>query len=417
MSDRPSDGRPSSPRTILHVDMDAFFASVEVREDAALAGRPVVVGAAPRGGRGRGVVAAASYEAREFGIHSAMPISEAWRRCPEAVWLRPRLGLYAQVSERIFRVLGRYTDLVEPLSLDEAFLDVTASAALFGDGVEIARRIRAELEERERLTASVGVASSKFLAKLASDLEKPDGLVVVPVGGEREFLAPLGVERLWGAGPRTQQRLHAMGLARIGQVAAARPELLTEAFGDARGRHLRRLARGVDDRAVVPDRERKSLGREVTFRADVADREVVESTLLGLCEQVARRLRRHGLAGSTVAVKLRWEGFETVTRQATLEAAVHTTERIWPEARRLLRDADRPRRRVRLVGVTLSGLVAADARQLSLFGAGGAGSDEHVARAVDRLVERFGEDAVVRAAALGRSGPGSPETTLRREAR
>ena len=402
-------------RTILHVDMDAFFASVEAREDPRLRGRPVVVGADPKGGRGRGVVAAASYEARAYGIHSAMPISEAWRRCPHAAYRRPRLGLYGRISDRIFAIFERYTDAVEPLSLDEAFLDVTGSRALFGDGVEIARRIRAEVLEEERLTASVGVAPSKFLAKLGSDLEKPDGLVSVPPGSEREFLGPLEVARLWGAGEKSLARFHELGVRTIGDVAVLPLERLTAAFGEARGRHFHRLARGHDDREVVPDRERKSLGRESTFGHDVQDRDTVLHTLLELCDQVARRLRRRRLAGATVTVKLRWAGFETVTRQETLEGAVNTTERIWPVARRLLRRADRPGSAVRLVGVSVSALRPAGEGQLSLFSNGGRRRDERVADAVDRLAERFGDDVLVRAALLDRHGPGSPATTLRRD--
>lgn len=378
--------------------MDAFFAAVEARENPALRGRPLVVGADPKGGRGRGVVAAASYEAREFGIGSAMPISRAWRLCPEAVYLRPRLDLYAGVSERISEIFHRYTDRVEPLSLDEAFLDVTASRSLFGDGPTIARSIMREIRGGERLTASVGVAASKFVAKLASDLEKPDGLVVVPPGKEVAFLAPLGIERLWGAGPRARERFARLGVSSIGDVTALPPEVLTRAFGEARGRHFSRLARGLDDRPVVPDRERKSLGRETTFPEDVADRAAVEAALLSLCDQVARRLRRRGLAGTTVTVKLRFEGFETTTRRTTLRGPVQAADRLWPIARTLFREADRRDRRIRLVGVSVSGL--GHAVQLSLFGREEAEPDTRVARALDLLVERFGEQAVTRAALL-----------------
>lgn len=388
----------TDPRAILHVDMDAFFAAVETRENPSLRGRPVVVGADPAGGRGRGVVAAASYEAREYGIGSAMPISRAWRLCPRAVFLRPRPSLYAEVSERISEIFHRYTELVEPLSLDEAFLDVTASRPLFGRGTEIARAIKREIRERERLTASVGVAASKFVAKLASDLRKPDGLVVVRAGGETEFLAPLGIERLWGAGPRARETFARMGISTIGEVATRPVEELVGAFGETRGRIFSRLARGVDDRPVVADRERKSLGRETTFPEDVADRATVEAALLSLCDQVARRLRRRGLAGSTVTVKVRWESFDTVTRQTTLGGPVNAADRIWPIARRLFRDADRPRRRVRLVGVSVSGL--GHALQLSLFRETEPAADARVARAIDLLAERFGEGAVTRAVLL-----------------
>lgn len=387
-------------RAILHVDMDAFFASVEEREDPSLRGDPVVVGADPRGGDGRGVVAAANYAAREYGIHSAQPISEAYRRCPHAHFLRPRGGLYREVSRSIFRVFHRYTDQVEALSIDEAFLDVTASRRLFGDGPEIARRIKEDVREEESLTASVGVATSKFVAKLASDLEKPDGLVVVEPGEERGFLAPLEIERLWGAGPKARETFRRLGVGTIGDVAELPRRRLVDAFGEARGRRFHELARGVDERSVEPETERKSLGKEHTFGEDVADRDRVRRELLELCEEVARSLRRKGLAGSTVTVKLRWEGFETVTRQTTLDRPVDTTERIWSAARALLQRADRPSRKVRLVGVYLAGLSGEDERQLSLFGEGGEARDEQVAAAVDRVVERFGDEAMTRAEIL-----------------
>jgi len=389
----------NSARTILHVDMDAFYAAVEVRENPDLVGRPVVVGADPKGGRGRGVVAAAGYEARQYGIRSAMPISEAYRRCPHAAFVRPRGSLYSEVSGRIFEVFDRYTDLVEPLSIDEAFLDVTASGALFGDGRAIARSVKNEIRREESLSASVGVAPAKFLAKLASDLEKPDGLVVVDPGSEVEFLAPLAIERLWGAGPKTLERLYAVGIRTFGDMQARGREELVRLFGEAAGGRFYRLCRGVDERPVRSERARKSLGKEITFDADVMDRRAVERTLLRLCEQVATALRRRDLAGSTVTVKLRWEGFETVTRQVSLPRPVNTFEGIWPVAARLLREADRKRRRVRLVGVSLSGLVSEGRGQLSLFEAA-EGGDRQVARAVDALKKRFGRGAVTRAELL-----------------
>lgn len=396
-------------RTILHVDMDAFFASVEAREDPSLRGRPVVVGADPKAGEGRGVVAAASYAAREYGIHSAMPISEAYRRYPDAAYLRPRGELYSRVSRSVFEILERYTDLVEKLSIDEAFLDVTASRRLFGDGVEIARKIRREIREELELTASVGVAGSKFVAKVASDLDKPDGLVVVPEREAAEFLAPLEIERLWGAGPRAVERFQAIGVETIGDAAALDVETLVRTFGDKGGRRFHRLCRGVDDRPVRPERERKSLGKESTFAEDVEDRARVRRKLLALTEEVVRSLRAKGIAGTTVVLKLRWEGFETVTRQRTLERPVHTTEAAWPVVEELFEAADRPERRIRLVGVSMAGLVDEDRRQLSLFSdEEGERRDERVAAAVDAVTERYGNRSVTRAAVLqdrGSSGP------------
>jgi len=413
-------GRPGEPererppvRTILHVDMDAFFAAVEVREDPSLAGRPVIIGADPRDGRGRGVVSTASYEARAFGVHSAMPISQAWRRCPHGVYLPPRMSLYGEISSRIFEIFGRFTDRVEPLSLDEAFLDVTASRDLFGDGPTIARTIKRAISDEERLTASVGVASSKYVAKVASDLDKPDGLVVVPAGAEAEFLAPLDLSRLWGAGAVTQRKLRRLGLETIGDVARIDPALLESALGAAMGGRFHRLSRGLDYRPVHRGAPRKSLGKEVTFGTDQENRERVERTLLGLCEGVARALRRGAFAGRTVHVKLRWDGFETHTRQRTLDRPVWTTERLWPVARELFREMDDRRRRVRLIGVSVTGFAEDTPRQLSMFEGGadgeqpapdGDGADEKIAGAVDALEDRFGRGAVTRAALLDRGG-------------
>jgi nucleotidyltransferase/DNA polymerase involved in DNA repair len=389
-----------SPRTILHVDLDAFYAAVEVRENPALAGRPVVVGADPRGGRGRGVVAAASYEARAFGIHSAMPIGQAYRRCPTAAFLRPRGRLYAAVSERFMAILARYTDLVEPLSIDEAFLDVTASAALFGDGAAIARRIKDDVRREERISASIGVAPSKFLAKIASDLRKPDGLVVVPPDGTEAFLRDLPVQRLWGAGPKSLAGFQRLGTATIGAVARLPVERLIDVFGPALGQHFHTLASGHDPRAVLRDHQRKSVGRESTFAEDVHDRAVVEQTLLALVEQVARRLRRHSLMGQTVHLKLRTADFTTITRQEQLPAPADTSEALWPAARRLLAKADRTRQAIRLIGVSVS--LFEGEQQLALFSDR---EDRHrrVAQALDRLTEKFGSEAIKRGSLRERS--------------
>ena len=420
--------RPPEPRTrtVLHVDMDAFYAAVEIRENPSLRGKPVVIGSDPRKGKGRGVVSTANYEARRYGVHSALPISVAWRRCPQAVYIRPRIGFYAEISGRIFDIFRSFTDQVETLSLDEAFLDVTASRRLFGDGPEIAARIRRRIAEEERLTASVGVAANKYVAKVASDLEKPDALVVVPAGTECDFLAPLEVSRLWGAGPKVQARLARLGLHTIGQVAALDPAALEASIGRKLGRRLHHLANGRDARRVDPAAGRKSLGKEVTFPEDVTDRDHAEHTLLGLCEGVARGLRKRGIAGRTVHLKLRWDGFETHTRQRRLERPADTTETIWPVARALFRKADDPRRRVRLIGVSLSGFDAPTAEQLGLLdgldpaasadgrgvGSGdvsgygpGRGPERRLAETMDTLTERFGRDALKRAALLDARSP------------
>ncbi len=393
-------------KTILHVDMDAFYAAVEMREDPSLADKPVVIGSDPKGGRARGVVSTANYAARKYGVHSAMPISQAYRRCPHAVFIRPRISLYAEISSAIFEIFRSFTDQVEGLSLDEAFLDVTASRRLFGSGPEIAAQVRKRIRDEERLTASVGVAASKYVAKVASDLEKPDGLVVVPAGTEAAFLAPLDVSRLWGAGPKTQTRLRRLGFHKIGDLARVDPAVLEASLGRS-GRHFHNLANGLDPRRVKSSLGRKSLSKEVTFSEDVADRARVERTLLGLCDGVARAVRRKHLAGRTIQLKYRWDGFETHTRQKTLRQPAMTTEEIWPVARDLFRSADEPSRRIRLIGIGMTGFDPAAAPQLDLLDAEGqpAQTDapgHKVAEAVDALADRFGSAAVVRAALLGK---------------
>ena len=347
------------------------------------------------------MVAAASYEARRFGVHSALPIAQAYRRCPQAVFLRPRGALYAEVSERFMAILGEFTDLVEPLSIDEAFLDVTASQTLFGSGAAIARRIKEEVRRRERLTASIGVAPVKFVAKIASDLEKPDGLVVVGPGAVRAFLAGVPIARLWGAGPRAVERFHSLGVATIGDVAALSLEQLIEIFGEAGGRHYHALSQGRDERRVDPEHARKSVGRETTFAADVRDRAHVEAVLLNLLEEVAYRMRRKGLSGSTVTVKLRTADFHTVTRQRGLQAPADTTELMWPAVRELFRHADRSTQAIRLVGVAVSDFDAP--AQLALFAAPGAEKGKRIAGALDAVAARFGGGAIRRGMTRGRA--------------
>jgi nucleotidyltransferase/DNA polymerase involved in DNA repair len=389
-------------RTILHADMDAFFAAVEAREDPSIADKAIVVGADPQGGRGRGVVAACNYEARKFGIHSAMPISEAHRRCPGAAFLRPRMHLYADASERIIHIFEGFTELVEKISIDEAFLDVTASDRLFGDGVNIARRIKQEVTEQEKLTVSIGVAPNKFLAKLASDLEKPDGLTVVEPGNEKEFLRPLPVERLWGVGDVTARKLHQYGIWKIGDIADSPRGLLERQFGVHSGARLRRLANGEDDRPVETGGERKQISRETTFLTDTDDRELIERTMLGLTEEVSARLRRKGLSARTVTIKLRLAPFETHTKRHTVDEDLFTTDAIWPIAQQLLAAADPGDRPIRLIGVGVSGLHEREAEtQLGLFEAEGSGSAERVADVMDKVSEKFGRGALKRGKLIG----------------
>jgi DNA polymerase IV len=389
----------AAPRTILHVDMDAFYAAVEQRDRPELRGRPVIVGADPRGGQGRGVVATASYEARKFGVGSAMPISQAWRACPHGVYVRPDMEKYSGVSRQVMDVLRRFTDAVEPVSIDEAFLDVTGSRRLFGSaggpatGEEIARALKEAVKETTRLTASVGVASSKLVAKVASDMRKPDGLVVVPPGTEAAFLAPLPVRRLWGVGPKMEEVLLKMGVHTIGELARCDPGRLERRVG-THGHDLLELALGRDTRPVAKESEEaKSLGQEHTFDADTADLERLRATLLELCDAVARRLRQHDTRARTLTLKYRNEDFETSTRAETIAVPTDSGDEMFAAVWRLFRGLH-GRRKVRLLGVYASGL--GGAAQMPLFAAGPSPAD--VAR--DLVDGRFGEGALTRASLL-----------------
>jgi len=388
---------PSAPRTIIHVDMDAFYASVEQRDRPDLRGRSVIVGADPGG---RGVVSAASYEARRFGVHSAMPIGRAARLCPDGVFLPVDMQKYARVSRQILAVLAEFTPLLEPLSIDEAFLDVTQTRALFGAGQEQARRIKSRIRDAVGLTASVGVASNKFIAKVASDLRKPDGLVVVAPGKEGEFLAPLPIARLWGVGRVTASDLETMGIRTIGQLAAIPPAHLESRFG-RNGILLGALAHGMDDRAVEPFAPPKSMGAEETFDRDHLDVERLRATLRSQAERVARELRAEGYAGRTVTLKLRYADFSTITRSHT-DDPTQDGLKVYQEASALLARVAL-RQPVRLIGLSVSELGPAGEGQLSLLGPD-ASRRARLAEALDRLVERFGEESIGPASLLPRRG-------------
>jgi len=406
------------PRTILHLDLDAFYASVEQLDDPTLRGRPVIVG----GTSNRGVVCAASYEARRFGVRSAMPSVRARRLCPDGVFLRPRFERYGELSDRIFDIYRRYTPLVEPLSLDEAFLDVTASRALHGEGPAIAAAIRSAVRAESGLTVSAGVAEVKLAAKIATDFGKPDGLTVVPPGGVAAFLAPLPVGRLWGVGEVTEGSLRALGVATIGDLARLPEAALAAAIGGERAHALRELARGHDDRDVVPDEGLKSVGGEETFDADVRGEAALARCLLLQAARVGRRLRAHGLRGRVVTLKVKYADFTMVTRRITLADPTDDDGAIYQAARAQLTRID-PARAVRLAGVTVSGFEeagagagGAPASQLDLFGGAGAApapgaageatasrAEAEVARrrrlnaAVDALADRFGSGTVKKA--------------------
>lgn len=379
-----TEGAAEPVRCIIHADMDAFFASVEQRDRPELRGRPVLVGGSPRA---RGVVAAASYEAREFGCRSAMPMRTAVRLCPQAEIVRPDHARYRRESDRIMDVLRRASPIIEPLSMDEAFVDVTQRVADGADGRALAEWIKRRVREETRLTVSCGVATGKSVAKIASDFEKPDGLTVVPPGTEAAFLAPLPIEAIWGIGPRTASQLRAAGVATAGELAERPLSWLIARFG-VRGEIFHQLARGIDDREVGGERETKSISSETTFAEDVSDYAELRRKLLEQASQVGKRLRGAGLRARTVQLKLRLADFTTFTRQRTLGAATDDGEEIGRTADEILRAECLPARRFRLIGVGVSNLSSEGAAaQLGLFdepGAPAAESAESAARARTR---------------------------------
>ena len=408
-----------SRRTIIHVDMDAFYCSVEELDDPSLKGRPVVVGGTPEG---RGVVATANYAARKFGVHSAMPAAQAVRLCPKAAFLRPRPKRYAEASREVFSIFEKYTPLVEPLSIDEAFLDVTASrlsgspgsydAEGYGAGEAIARELHRRIEEETGgLTCSIGIASNKYLAKIASDLRKPRAIVVVPLGAEEEFLAPLPIKRIWGVGPKMAERLGSIGIKLIGDMQKLGAEPLRRALGEDTGEHFWRLCRGIDARPVVTDQEVKSISQEKTYGEflDSSDRETIERELFRMSDKVAARLRARELWGRTVQLKARDEKFHTVTRSSSLESPTCLVEEIYRVALELLDErVDFGGRRIRLLGVGVSGLTDEPRRQLDFFDSGQLQQAENIAAISDAVRRKIGDQAILRAKMLGRGNEKKP---------
>jgi DNA polymerase-4 len=367
--------------------MDAFYASVEQRDRPELRGRPVIVGADPKG---RGVVSAASYEARVFGVRSAMPISRAARLCPTGVFLRVDMDKYVAASRQIMMILDEFSPLVEPVSVDEAFIDLTGTTSLFGPAPQAVREIKQRIRDETGLTASAGIAANKFIAKVASDLEKPDGLVVVEAGREAEFLAPLPIERLWGVGKATAKELAALGIATIAQLQRLPRATLVARLGD-HGAGLHDLAFGRDNRSVEPWTPPKSMGAETTFERDTSDRARLDATLRGQAERVARELRAERLAAARVTLKLRFADFRTLTRSHTSDPTQDGLELYRRVATLFAREPlAQP---VRLIGVSASALTSEHTGQLGLLEAS-AVRRERLARAVDRITGRFGLDAI-----------------------
>jgi DNA polymerase-4 len=385
--------------TILHVDMDAFYASVEQRDRPELRGKPVIVGGRAES---RGVVSAASYEARAFGVHSAMPMVIALRLCPQGIFLPVRMKQYATISQQIRDIFLSFTPLVEPLSLDEAFLDVRGCEALFGPAAVVARRLKDRIRSEVGLTASIGAATNKFLAKLATELGKPDGLVVLEPERVRATLDPLPVSKIWGVGAKSENQLHALGLRTIGQLAAFPEQLVSDHLGEA-GRHIWRLARGEDDRPVVPDAEAKSVSTETTFPRDIGEREVLRGCLLELVEQLGQRLRQAGVRARTIDLKIRTSDFRTYSRSITLPEPTDLTESIWRAAGHLFEQrVPETWLPVRLLGVGAGGLVRDAPVQGDLFDGEWQTRQRALDQTVDAIRREFGDDALRRASSLER---------------
>ena len=384
-----------SPRIIAHVDLDAFFAAVEQRDNPTLQGKPVVIGADPKQGKGRGVVSTCSYEARVYGIHSAMPISIAYKKCPQAVFLRGNYSKYQQASEEVFKIFEQFTPHIEPISIDEAFLDLTGSCHLFGTPYQTAQKLKDQVKIKVGLTASVGIAPVKMVAKIASDYCKPDGLLEIKEAKIFDFLWPLPIERLWGVGPKTKQTLNALGIKTIGDLAQGSLKTLKEYFGEE-GQHLFNLANGIDLREVSGDEDVKSVSHEHTFEADTSNLEEIDKVFLILSEKVSRRLRKYELKGRTLTVKIRLKGFKTYTRAYTFAERTNHLDIIYTKAKELFKKFYKPGYEIRLIGVRISNFDDFYVRD-SLFEDEQVKRSEHVHTAVDKIKDKFGEQAIRRA--------------------
>ncbi len=374
--------------------MDAFYASVEQRDHPEYRGKPVIVGANPEGGHGRGVVSAASYEARRFGIHSAQPISQAYRKCPQGVFLPVRGRRYVEISKRIMTIFRSFTPLVEAVSLDEAFLDVTGTERLLGSASDIGRLIKQRIIDDEQLTASVGIGPSKLIAKIASDLKKPDGFVVVPIDSVEAFLDPLTVNQLWGVGQKMEERLHHLGVKTVGQLRSISQDVLEGVAGQM-GLTLWRYARGLDFSPVIPDREAKSVSNETTFSQDQDDPQIIDETLRILSTKVGYRLRNQQLTGRTIVLKVRLADFSLHVRHLTLARSTNSDMIINDMVKMLYDNLPQTGQSVRLLGVGVRKLQSTFRTQLDLFPQDNP-QDMKVTKAVDKLRNKFGEHIITR---------------------
>ncbi|MEZ7578173.1 DNA polymerase IV [Veillonella sp. 27098_8_77] len=412
-------------RWIMHVDMDAFFASVEQLDHPEYKGHPVIVG----GLSSRGVVATASYEARKFGVHSAMPISRAKKLCPHGIYVYPNMARYKEISHIIHKVMEEFTPIIEPLSLDEAFLDVTGITHKFTGPKALGRAIKDRVFEETGLIISAGLAPNKFLAKLASDLDKPDGLVVIPYGKECESLANLPIKRIWGVGPSTERRLKDGGFALIKDVQALPDEKPLVPYVGNQARRIWELARGIDERPVEPDRQIQSVGNEETYESDIEDPAVIDLELHYFANRVAKRLRKYGLMGYTVSIKVRYNDFKTVSRQKRLDSATDQERIIYDTSvllwNKLMRTAPLPQfdtsvlnmpiKPIRLLGVTVSGLSTEGIVQDDLFSIGTDEKDEKLSTVLDSLASKFGEGAIMSGALWRRAHGDGGERRKRSE--
>ncbi len=382
-------------RYIVHVDMDAFFAAVEERDNPAYRGKPVVVGADPKNGKGRGVVSTCSYEARKYGIHSAMPISIAYKKCPHAIFVPPDMEKYSAVSSRIYRIFYDFTPDIETVSIDEAFLDITGSYHLFGTPLETCLAIKKKIKDETLLTASCGLAPTMMAAKIASDLKKPDGMVEVTEEGLLEFLRPLSVRKLWGLGPKGEALLNDMGIVTVGDIARRPVEDLVSLLGE-HGRGLWELANGRDERCVTAGGDAKSVSNETTFEVDTADCDRIRGALMSLSESVSGRLRHDALKARTITLKIRLEGFVTYTRSVTLDEATNFCDVIYRKIMVLFDKFDRKGKKVRLVGVKASNFLEDNITE-NLFAEDIDKKMENTHKAIDRIVDKFGPRAIFRA--------------------
>jgi DNA polymerase-4 len=372
--------------------MDAFFASVEQRDHPEYSGKPVIVGADPKNGKGRGVVCAASYEARKYGVHSAQPISQAYRLCPGGIFLPPHGKRYAEVSKNIMRIFRKYTPFVEPVSMDEAFLDVSGTDRLFGNAEMTGRKIKEEIFQQEQLTASVGIGPNKLIAKIASDLEKPNGFVLVKPDDVRSFLEPLAISRLWGVGRKAEEKLVSIGIRTIGDLSGMSESTLIEMFGKM-GTMLFKYARGIDHDPVISFRDAKLVSNEITFDHDTSDQELLQKTLLKLSEKVAFRLRKNRLQGKTVVLKIRFSDFTTHLKHTTLKNPTCYDHDIYQKVLSLFKSFNQMNQSVRLLGVGVTKLITKDKEQIDLFQMENQ-KVKKMSEAVDMIRLKFGEKAI-----------------------